>query len=187
MIRQIETPSGTVTYTLMRKQVKNINLRIKPDGQVAVSAGPRVAQGVIDDFVRSKAEYILTIREKFRQRPTPHPRFTDEEITTVITAICQKVYPFFEGKGVEYPRLRFQKMVSRWGSCNRAKGILTFSTYLAYAPIDCITYVVLHEFTHFLVGNHSDAFYRELEKVCPEWKQCRKRLREICVPYENGE
>ena len=182
MIRQIDTPAGTVTYTLNRKRVKNINLHIKPDGQITVSAGPRVPQGTIDGFVRSKAAYIFKIREQYSRRPAPQRIFAEEEIAGVITAICQNVYPYFAEKGVAYPQIRFRKMVSRWGSCNGAKGVLTFSTYLAYAPKDCITYVVLHEFTHFLVGNHSEEFYRELEKTCPDWKQCRKKLKEICVP-----
>ena len=70
-------------------------------------------------------------------------------------------------------------MVSQWGNCRAEKGILTFNTNLVYAPYECIDYVVLHEFTHFLQQNHSAQFYRELEKVCPDWKALKTRLKEI--------
>lgn len=43
---------------VVRKSVKNINLRIKPDGTVAVSAPPHVPLGEIERFVRPKDAWI---------------------------------------------------------------------------------------------------------------------------------
>ena len=53
--------------------------------------------------------------------------------------------------------------------------MLTFNTLLIEAPVECIEYVVAHEFTHFLEANHSKNFYNKLEKIIPDWKQ-RKNL-----------
>ena len=36
-IRQVETSAGTITYYLVRKQVKNLNLRVKPEGEIVLS------------------------------------------------------------------------------------------------------------------------------------------------------
>lgn len=47
-----------ITYTLIRKQVKNINLRITPNGEVVVSANPFVSMDKIDDFVARKGTWI---------------------------------------------------------------------------------------------------------------------------------
>ncbi len=106
---------------------------------------------------------------------------TEEVICDVISEICKKVYPYFQKRGVAYPEIKFRSMVSRWGSCHPTKGILTFNTNLMYAPPACIEYVVLHEFTHFFQANHSNEFYEELAKVCPDWKEHRKRLKEISI------
>ena len=95
--------------------------------------------------------------------------------------MCREVYPYYEKKGVKYPQIKFRKMKSRWGSCHPTKGILTFNTNLIYAPIECVEYVVLHEFTHFLQANHSPKFYEELEQVCPDYKECRRMLKEIYI------
>jgi predicted metal-dependent hydrolase len=67
-------------------------------------------------------------------------------------------------------------MVSRWGSCQPRENILCFNTALIEAPVECIEYVVAHEFTHFLEANHSKSFYNKLEKIIPDWKQRRNIL-----------
>ena len=40
-LRRVCTPLGEISYTLTRKKVKNLNLRIT-GGEVRLSAGPRV-------------------------------------------------------------------------------------------------------------------------------------------------
>ena len=72
-------------------------------------------------------------------------------------------------------------MVSCWGVCHTKKGTLTFNKNLIYAPEECVKYIIYHEFTHFLVPNHSDKFYKELIKVCPDWKKHKNALKEISI------
>ena len=48
-----------------------------------------------------------------------------------------------------------------------------------YAPPECIEYVVVHEFAHFFQPNHSALFYNEVAAVLPDWKDRRKKLRDI--------
>ncbi len=179
----IKLNGKTVQYQLQYKSVKNINVRIKPDGFVYVSAPRYITPGQIEGFLKEKADFILRAQEAHaRKALAPKPRyFTEEEIKVLVLSLCQKAYPYFEEKGFSYPEIRFRKMVSRWGSCQPVRGILTFSLHLMYAPPKCVEYVVWHEFTHFLEANHSRAFYDELEKVCPDWKESRKRLKEIQI------
>lgn len=53
-------------FQLHRKNVKNINIRIKHTGEVAVSANAKVEDKTVDDFVRSKSRWILKHLEKFQ-------------------------------------------------------------------------------------------------------------------------
>lgn len=48
-----------IHYRLIRKKVKNINLRVKPDLEVIVSARASVPLDYIKEFVLSKAKWIL--------------------------------------------------------------------------------------------------------------------------------
>ena len=170
-----------IEYDLQYKKVKNINLRVMPDGSVKVSANKRVSAGEVDRFVLSIADRIIKAKEKFaRISDNPCVQYrTESELKSMISEMCRGLYPYFESRGVEYPAMKFRKMISRWGSCNSAKGIVTFSTQLIYVPEDCVEYVVMHEFTHFLQPNHSKKYYEELSKICPRWKEIRKKLKNI--------
>ena len=54
MIRRIKLLDRVVEYDLQRKRVKNINLRIKPDKTITVSANQRVSESRIEDFLKEK-------------------------------------------------------------------------------------------------------------------------------------
>lgn len=181
MIKKINLNGKEIEYNLERKSVKNINLRIKSDKSVSVSASRFVSVGKIEKFLISKSDFILNAIDKFEdsEKMPLTQYFNEKEIKTVITALCERVYPYFKEKGIGFPVIKFRKMVSQWGNCRSREGILTFNTNLMYTPIECVEYVVLHEFTHFIEANHSKNFYAELEKVCPDWKERRKILKNI--------
>lgn len=63
-----EDAAYTISYVLTRKQVKYINLRIKSNGEVAVSAHRRVPATYVDKFVESKAPFILKALERVEKR-----------------------------------------------------------------------------------------------------------------------
>ncbi len=48
----------SIAYTIERKKVKNINLRITKEGKVTVSASKSISEKIINDFVTSKSEWI---------------------------------------------------------------------------------------------------------------------------------
>jgi hypothetical protein len=70
-------------------------------------------------------------------------------------------------------------MISRLGSCQPKKSILTFNYALINAPISCVEYVVVHEFVHFLVANHSRKFYEQISVFLPDWQERRELLKKI--------
>ena len=166
-------------YELTYKNVKNINLRIKSDGSINVSANPFVSCKVIENFLVSRQDFIVKALEKLQSKPGLIKYYTEDEIRNIITEICRKVYPYYEKFGIKYPEIKFRRMTSCWGNCRSQKSIVTFNTNLMYAPYECIEYVVYHEFTHFLQPNHSDKFYKELSLVCPDWKDKRNCLKSI--------
>ncbi len=183
MIKEIALKNRIIEYDLQYKSVKNINLRIKSNGEIKISASRRVSQKVIEEFILSKADFILNALDKYKQREES-PRvqyYTENELKSEIIELCDNVYPYYERLGVGYPQIKFRKMKSRWGSCHTVKKVLTFNLNLVYAPFECIEYIVYHEFTHFLQADHSPKFYEQLEKVCPNWKERRKRLRQIKI------
>ena len=183
MIKKLILGDVQIHYTLEYKKIKNINLRIKNDGAIYVSVPERLSESIVEKFLVSKSEFILKAIEKYKTiKNKPIVKYYDEEeIKEVILSLCKNTYPYFKEKGVNFPEIRFRKMTSRWGSCIPSKGILTFNINLMYAPLECIDYVIKHEYTHFLQPNHQKEFYTELSKVCPGWKECRDKLKNMNI------
>lgn len=68
MLRTINADGKAINYTLERKPVKNINLRIKADQSVFVSAPKDVAARLVDAFVIEKSAYIVRAIKRFKDK-----------------------------------------------------------------------------------------------------------------------
>ena len=66
-VRKVGLGGKDYNYTLERKSVKNINLRIKPGQVIYVSADKGVSVGVIEAFIRSKEVFILEAFERIEK------------------------------------------------------------------------------------------------------------------------
>ena len=67
-IRRISCGQRFLEYQLTRKNVKNVNLRIKADGRILVSANNRVPVKLIDNFVLEKQDFIFKALKKYEER-----------------------------------------------------------------------------------------------------------------------
>ena len=66
-----------LSYQVERKRIKNIYIRVLPDGTVKVTAPKQVSDRTIEEFVRSKREWILAARKKLLAQPL-HQTYTYE-------------------------------------------------------------------------------------------------------------
>lgn len=75
-VRTIYAERREISYCLERKNVKNLNLRIRKDGSVFVSANRNISCEKIDEFVSSKASYIIKAIDHFTElaQYKPHPK-----------------------------------------------------------------------------------------------------------------
>ena len=80
-------------------------------------------------------------------------------------------------EGLPQFRLRTRKMKTRWGVCNKSSMTVTLNTLLIHKDVSLIDYVIVHELCHFKHMNHSPAFWREVSKYYPYYKEARKELR----------
>lgn len=76
----------TLLYTLERKPVRNLNLRIRQDGAVYVSAHPRVPLRQIESFLLSRWERITSARASFAQKQRSLPTLEDGSILPYLGA-----------------------------------------------------------------------------------------------------
>lgn len=64
---------------------------------------------------------------------------------------------------------------TQWGSCT-VHGVVRLNWQLVKMPLHLIDYVVVHELAHLAEMNHSPAFWCVVERVCPEYRECRAQL-----------
>ena len=176
--------AGGIDYTLTRRRVRNINLRVRADGSVAASASPRVPAGVVDAFVASRAAWVAAARAKAacraqRDAAADAALPPKGEALAQMTALCRAYYPRFAAScpGGRFPRIAVRDMRTRWGSCSLKTGTLAFSRRLCVAPLAAREYVVVHEFCHFAHPDHSPAFWAAVEAVLPDYRQRQQLLR----------
>jgi predicted metal-dependent hydrolase len=77
--------------------------------------------------------------------------------------------------GVNVKRVSIRDQTSRWGSCSTT-GVLSYSWRLILAPPYVLDYLAAHEAAHLVEMNHSRAFWRQVERVCPDFKKAKAWL-----------
>lgn len=218
-------------YELHRKPVKHINLRIRSDGSVFVSANTDIGQEEIENFIIKKSEMIFNAIERYSEiskysaedysyvtgesfrylgrdlrlkvsagkrkvdtdgvclyLTVPNisdkemkvqliDKWYDKECRTLFPLIIKDVYnKLFQKYNIVLPSLIIRNMTSRWGSCQTKRNTITLNKRLIETPRECIEYVIVHEFTHFLQPNHSRKFYDLLAVFMPDWKERKNML-----------
>ena len=172
--------SAGIDYTVRRKRVKKLYMNIHRDGGVFVSIPMRTSWETADVFVASHVQWIIetqqrsALHESKKNQPLPDKSV----ILAHFTAMSDEVYPAFaDVLNGQKPTVKVRDMTSRWGVCHLEKRQITFSTRLYNMPQAAQIYVVVHEYCHFLQPNHSPAFWAEVAKLLPDWKERRDLLK----------
>ena len=172
--------AGGVRHEFKRKRVKNINLRVRADGSVAVSAPLGAPLAQVDAFVAGRARWIEAARVRALARGEEEQRpcsVSREDALALFTQVSDAVFPLFaQVLNGQRPVLKVRQMKTRWGVCVPAKRQITFSLRLAEKPRAAVEYVVLHEYAHFVRADHSPAFWAVVARYMPDYKARRRLL-----------
>ena len=163
--------------TVVRSRRKTLCLRIKADGSIQVNAPLLCTDRQISEFVDKHTDWI----EKHRASVTERNRRLESVDTERLRALAKAYIPqrvkYFSGvMGLEPTAVKINSAKTRFGSCS-GKNSLNFSLYLMLYDEAAIDYVVVHELAHILEKNHSDRFYKIVEKYLPDYKLRRKMLK----------
>jgi len=78
--------------------------------------------------------------------------------------------------GVSLAAVEVRDLGHRWATC-RPDGRLAFHWKCMLAPLRIIDYIVVHELCHRHHRNHSAAFWNEVDKVMPDYRERKEWLR----------
>ena len=161
---------------IKRSARKSLSLEIMPDGSLLARAPQRMPEREIWAFIREKEDWIRVHREQRMERAADaaaDPLSPDQikELADVALRVLPERCRYFAGiMGVSYGRITIRNQKTRWGSCS-SKGNLNFNCLLMLAPPEIRDYVVVHELAHRKEMNHSPRFWKEVERVLPDYKQ----------------
>jgi len=168
-----------VPYQIIKSDRKTIAIQIKPDGQVVVRCPKRMRIEEARRFVESKAVWIE--KHLAKRPPQDVAKYTPKEIEQLREQarkiVTERVRYYAPIIGVTYGQIAIRTQHTRWGSCS-SKGNLNFNCLLALVPPEVLDYVVVHELCHRKELNHSDRFWREVERILFDYKIQRKWLKD---------
>ena len=168
---------------ILRKRIKNINLRVKPpDGRIEVSAPLRVDTSFVRAFVREKRDWIRKQQERIAASPQGRAAAASPDEVAQWREVVQAFVPPLIAKwepimGVKAGKIAYRNMTSRWGSCQPSAGRICINVRLALYPPECLEYVVVHELCHLLERGHGPRFHALMDAFLPDWKAIRAKLR----------
>lgn len=79
--------------------------------------------------------------------------------------------------GFSVQRVSVRDQRSRWGSCSR-RGTISLNWRLVQTPGFVRDYLVFHELAHLKEMNHSPRFWREVARLCPNFEQAERWLKQ---------
>lgn len=93
-----------------------------------------------------------------------------------LARIKKRVAHFAAKVGVNTGAVQVKDLGYRWASC-MANGDLHFHWKCMMAPLSVIDYIIVHELCHLRHRDHSDAFWNEVDKVLPDYRDRKEWLR----------
>lgn len=172
--------------TVIRSNRKTVAIQVNSDLSVTVRAPRSASEKDIEEILKKKEAWISKHIEKIKKTKERLEAESTEKLTRekvialaeeALKVIPERVEYFAKVIGVTYGKITIRNQKTRWGSCS-SKGNLNFNCLLMLVPSEVLDYVVVHELCHRKQMNHSKAFWLEVEKVLPNYKEVRKWLKE---------
>lgn len=167
-----------------REKRKTVSISVGADGTPVIKAPMRhPALSSVAEFASGKKKWIIGKRRLMlssaeNARLAGGPLTPSEALELMDRAkdyIPGRVALYAPTVGVQYGKLGFRFMKSRWGSCSPS-GDLHFNVLLMLADPDVIDSVVVHELCHIGEMNHSKRFYDRILKVMPDYFEREEKL-----------
>ena len=184
MQKKLITPVGEIIYKIkMSSRAKHVRLTVLPGAEVILTVPVGVRLEVAENFLKRKINWLcskLKFAKKF-QGPILRKNTKREYKMLKQQALAlagERV--LYWNRFYNYPvrKIFIKNQKTRWASASK-KGNLNFNYKIVELPNELLDYLVVHELCHLKEFNHSKAFWALVAKTVPNFKDSRRRLRNI--------
>lgn len=184
---QYQSKIYDLPYTLIRSSRKSCSISVSNDAQITLRVPLYTTDKEIQHLLIEKRLWIITryLEALKHQQERPVSDLTDAQRAALERRYIDAAKEYFPKRvsyyqqytGGTYHRISIRDQKTRWGSCS-SKGTLSFNWRLMLAPPAILDYVVVHELCHLTYMDHSAAFWKKVEAVCPDYRAARKWLKD---------
>lgn len=185
--------AGGIEVEVERRRVRNLNLRVRPDGSAHLSIPLRASLADARRFLEAHEAWLVAHVRRRTAPPAPDdglvplwgelvPRPGDVPDDELYRAELARRLPDVVSRmeaatGLHASAWQLRALSSRWGSCTPGTGRIRINVRLAAYPPSCLDYVVAHELTHLAEPRHDARFHALLARVVPDERAARALLR----------
>ena len=159
---------GEVKYKHSKK-AKYIRIEISNTSQVSVIIPDHHNIRDAIEFIDLKKKWIQKNKIKISTKNVLKLRLSRIELEKFQNDTKQKMNELSDIHQLNFYKLIFKTLKSRWGSCS-PNNTICLNNMIYYLPAHLQDYIMLHELIHTKIKNHSNIFWEELEKICPNSK-----------------
>ncbi len=174
-------PDSRILYKhRTHKRSRSITLRVR-DGEVVITTPPRVRKSFIEEFIRSKADWItdkLGLFKGVQRLPTESAAERRKHRAQALRIVHDKIAKLNAHYNFTYNKIAIRDQRTRWGSCSSRKN-LNFNYRIVFLPDELAEYLVAHELFHLAQMNHGPDSWNLVCGSIPDYKKLRADLRKI--------
>jgi predicted metal-dependent hydrolase len=160
-------------------RAKRIIISVRPGKGVRVAVPRRKSFATALEFVKAKKKWIKKQLAKIQiyeeEKQIYRDAFSSLDKTKIKKKIISRLRELARQYGFSYGKVSIRNQRTRWGSCS-GKNNISLNFKLAALPPELFDYVILHELVHTRVHNHSQKFWRELDKYVGNGKAKARSL-----------
>lgn len=160
---------------------KSIRIRIINQGLLKISKPFWVSQKRALKFVQQKSDWIVKNLAKLeREKISINYGNYQRDKEKARQLIYSRLNYFSRFYNFKVNKIFVRNQSTRWGSCS-ARNNLNFNYRILYLDPDLADYIIVHEICHLFELNHSADFWKLVARQIPDYRERRKKLRNIAI------
>lgn|SRR5690554_352191 len=206
MIETYSKHNKSIQYEIVFKPIKHVYFR-KKDDHIIITANQKMSKNQVLTILDDNFEKLIYMQTKKNRYEADRYQLWGEKLTEdefyqnkivnqknyeriLIDETAKQIKAFESRLTIDLKKVnlslkptKVKLLKSKFGSCQIIKKEITINAFLARLEPVFLYYVLLHEYCHLIVPNHSKSFYDLLDQLMPQHKTVQKMLRKYVITF----